>query len=92
MTPIQCPECGAIFEETESCYDRFGALMEREFFNADYGRVHDLTVPAYMLQHPSRLSFKGWVEMRRLLHRFIFDGLQFVHTLQQGTKNRYMHH
>jgi hypothetical protein len=75
MSTTLCPECGAILDENESCYDRFGVLLEREFTDADYGRVHHLTVPSYMLQHPSRLSFKGWVEMRRLLHGFVVDGL-----------------
>jgi hypothetical protein len=75
MTTTICPDCGAILDEAESCYDHFGVLLELEFTNADYGRVHHLTVLAYMLQHPGRLSFKGWVEMRRLLHGFILDGL-----------------
>jgi len=86
MTTNQCPECGANFDETESCYDRFGVLLEREFTDPEFGRVHHLTVPAYMLQHPSRLSFKGWIEMRRLLHRFVIDGLLPEHVRQQNKR------
>lgn len=36
-----------------------------------YGAIHHLTVPAYMLQHPSRYSREGWLEARRLLAAFL---------------------
>lgn len=40
-----------------------------------YNTVLYLTVPAYYLQHPSRLSRRGWEEMRNTLSSFLVDGI-----------------
>lgn len=66
-----CPECGAALTSGRSCQDSFDALLAKEYRYTKYGAVHHISVPAYMLQHPSRLSRRGWLEMRRLLSSFI---------------------
>jgi len=67
-----CPECGAAPDGGESCEERFHRCLALEFEDsAGYGAVHNLTVPAYMLQHPSRYSREGWLESRRLLVAFL---------------------
>lgn len=71
---ITCSECGAKLTSGRSCQDYFDALLAKEFSNTEYGAVHHLSVPAYMLQHPSRLSKQGWLEMRHLLFSFIQQG------------------
>jgi hypothetical protein len=69
-----CSECGAELTSGRSCQDSFDALLAKEYSNTEYGAVHHVSVPAYMLQHPSRLSRRGWLEMRRLLSSFITQG------------------
>ena len=71
----RCSECGALFDDPQGCWQAFGALLEREFVDAAYGRVHHLTVTTYMLQHPTRLSRRGWLEMRELLRLHLRDGI-----------------
>ena len=67
-----CPECGAAPAPGESCEERFHRCLALEYEDwAGYGAVHHLTVPAYMLQHPSRYSREGWLEARRLLAAFL---------------------
>ncbi len=68
-----CPECGGQFTAEETCTERYHACMELELTNPDYGAVHHLTVPAYMLQHPRQLSAEGWQAMRQILHQFLVD-------------------
>jgi hypothetical protein len=50
--------------------------MALEMTSPDYSVVHHLTVAAYMLQHPSKLSLLGWQEMRNLLQKFVQDGIR----------------
>ena len=69
-----CPECGAKVLYGQTCIDYFHACMEKEFTDAEYGAVHHLTVPTYMLQHPSQLSRQGWLEMRKILVEFVIEG------------------
>jgi hypothetical protein len=75
LTVIQCPECGAPVTEKYSCTEHFHRFLILEFSDPEYGAVHHLTVAAYMLQHPSRLSRRGWQEMRDLLSRFLDEGI-----------------
>ena len=63
-----CPECGAA-----DCQARFDEFLALEFSEAGYGAVHHLTVAAYMLQHSSRLTREGWLEMRGLLREFLVE-------------------
>lgn len=66
-----CLECGAPDDE---CEQRFNECLAREFEDSRYGRVHNLTVSAYMLQHSSRLTREGWRYERDLLREFIIRG------------------
>jgi hypothetical protein len=49
--------------------------MGLEMSDPGYGAVHHLTVAAYMLQHPSQLSLRGWQEERELLRQFLLEGI-----------------
>lgn len=71
----QCPECGGQFTAKETCTDQYYACMALELTDPAYGAVHHLTVPAYMLQHPSQLSADGWQAMVQILHEFLVDGV-----------------
>jgi hypothetical protein len=63
-----CTECG-----TPNCVARFDSFLALEFGNPAYGAVHHLTVATYMLQHSSKLTKKGWLEMRALLRAFLLE-------------------
>lgn len=65
-----CPECGA--PET-ACEARYHACLSLEFSDPGYGAVHHLTVATYTLQHSSKLTCTGWLEMRQLLHEFLVE-------------------
>lgn len=65
-----CPECGA----EADCQALFDECLVREFEDPGYGVVHHLTVAAFMLQHSSRLTLQGWVQMRQLLREFLVAG------------------
>ncbi len=66
-----CEECGAPDRE---CATRFDECLVREFEDPRYGRVHNLTVSTYMLQHSSKLSREGWLYERDLLREFLLGG------------------
>ena len=66
-----CDECGA---PDNDCEARFNECLAKEFEDARYGRVHNLTVSAYMLQHSSRLTREGWLYERDLLREFLLGG------------------
>ena len=65
-----CLECGA---QDGLCQSRFDEFLALEFSEAGYGAVHHLTVAAFMLQHSSRLTRQGWLEMRGLLREFLVE-------------------
>jgi hypothetical protein len=72
MASNVCPECGAALAPGESCEERFQRCLALEYEDwTGYGVVHHLTVPAYMLQHPSRYSREGRLEARHLLAAFL---------------------
>ncbi len=71
----RCQECGGLYAENEGCATQFGLMLEREFVDPAYGVVHHLTVAGYMLQHATRLSRRGWLEMRRLLRKHLREGV-----------------
>ncbi len=64
-----CAQCGAV-----GCEERYYSFLAREFVDAGYGAVHHLTVAAYMVQHPARLSQEGWRAMRDTLRAFVAEG------------------
>jgi len=68
---MSCPECGA---PDGACETRYNECLVLEFTDAEYGKVHHLTVATYMLQHSSMLTREGWLYERALLHEFLIDG------------------
>ena len=63
-----CAECGAA---DATCEGRFNECLAKEFEDAGYGRVHNLTVSTYMLQHSSKLTREGWLYERELSGDFL---------------------
>lgn len=63
-----CEECGA---PDNACELRFHECLAWEFEDAAYGRVHNLTVSTYMLQHSSYLTREGWLYERELFREFL---------------------
>jgi len=52
---VPCSGCGLLVPGgTEGCQAVFERLLERDFSDVRYFRVHRLTVDAYSLQHPER--------------------------------------
>ncbi len=60
-----CPGCGALVPESggpthaylgtvPGCWALYGEVLAREYSDAAYMRVHNLTVDAYSVQHPGR--------------------------------------
>ncbi|MEM1092304.1 MAG: DUF5946 family protein [Pseudomonadota bacterium] len=58
-----CPWCGALVPDIDGpihrymisspgCWATFGTVLEREYANPTYARLHRLTVDAYAVQHP----------------------------------------
>ncbi len=66
-----CAECGA---PDGACEARFNECLAKEFEDARYGRVHNLTVSTYMLQHSSKLTREGWLYERNLLRECLVNG------------------
>jgi hypothetical protein len=66
-----CLECGALRTSDDGCAQRFHHFLALEMTDPEYGAVHHLTVPAYMLQHPSQLSRVGWQAIYDLLAQFL---------------------
>ncbi len=66
-----CTECGA---PDNTCEQHFNECLARDFEDPRYGRVHNFTVSAYMLQHSSKLTREGWLYERDLLREFILGG------------------
>lgn len=67
MTHETCIWCGLITKKIDGpvhkylgaspgCWALFGTLLAREYENAKYWTVHELTVDAYALQHPGEKS------------------------------------
>ena len=79
-----CPECGAAWTEGQNCEEIFHTCLALEFTDPAYGAVHNLTVPAYYLQHPSLLSRKGWEEMRATLSGFLVAGVSVGEMRRRG--------
>jgi hypothetical protein len=67
-----CPKCKALFENNETCQDRFDRMQKLELENQKYFSVHHMSVPCYMLQH-NQYSREGWLEVRKILSKFIFE-------------------
>jgi hypothetical protein len=67
MKRSTCFSCGArvldvdgpvhlYMDSSPGCWAAFGTVLEREYTNFDYMRLHGLTVDAYAVQHPGKPS------------------------------------
>jgi hypothetical protein len=63
-----CGECGT---PGSACETRFHECLAMEFEDPAFGRVHNLTVSTFMLQHSSNLTREGWLYERDLLREFL---------------------
>jgi hypothetical protein len=68
-----CTQCGAVFSSDETCQERFTASQLMELNTPDSYTVHHLSVPCYLLQH-NAYSRQGWIEVRKLLSKFVYEG------------------
>lgn len=68
--PHTCPQCGATYPADETCEDRYYAGQAREMTDAQFGAVHHLSIPCFMLQH-NRYSRDGWIGACQVLARFL---------------------
>lgn len=68
-----CSQCGAVFTADETCQACFNVSQLREIEQPAHYAVHHLSVPSYMLQH-NVYSREGWIEVRKLLSKFVYDG------------------
>ena len=79
-----CPECGAVLTDGQTCEDYFHQMLYWEAEHPTYGEVHHLTVLCYHLQHPSLYSPDGLNEARRLLVEFVEWGTSPVEVRQRN--------
>ena len=70
-----CPECGAIWQEGQTCQDYFYQMLAWEHEKPENLLVHHLMVLGYHLQHPSLYSPEGLRGAIRLLDDFVGRGL-----------------
>lgn len=74
-TEQTCPECGAMWQEGQTCQDHFYQMLAWEHEKPDNLVVHHLTVLCYHLQHPGLYSPEGLSGAIRLLDDFVARGL-----------------
>lgn len=74
MSPNQCPECGAAYQDGLTCESVFNEFLVLEFTDAGYGLVHMLTVACYMIQH-GRYSDEGLVWIENRLREYLEKGI-----------------
>jgi len=79
----QCPECGAAYENDETCKSVFDSFLALEFTDPGYGAVHFLTVACYMIQH-QRYSDAGLLWIHNQLTAYIEKGLSSEEIRQQA--------
>ena len=71
-----CPECGAVWQEGQTCQDYFYSMLAWEHEKPENLTVHHLMVLGYHLQHPSLYSPEGLRGAIRLLDEFVGRGLK----------------
>ncbi len=80
-----CPECGAIWNDAQTCQDHFYQMGYWEMADLPHlGVVHHLMVLSYHLQHPSLYSPDGLTYAKGLLVDFVARGI----TPQQARQQR----
>ena len=81
----QCPACGAVWTNGQTCEDHFHQMLFWEAEHPSYSaEVHHLMVVCYYLQHPSLYSPAGLSEARRLLLEFVERGASPVEVRQRN--------
>jgi hypothetical protein len=76
METVQvCLECGATWQNGQTCQDAFHQMLYWEHENPSYGEVHHLMVLCYHLQHPSLYSPEGLHGAMHLLAGFVAHGV-----------------
>lgn len=70
-----CPECGAIWQEGQTCQDYFYQMLAWEHEKPENLTVHHLMVLGYHLQHPSLYSPEGLHYGIGMLDDFVERGL-----------------
>jgi hypothetical protein len=71
-----CPDCGAVWEGSQTCQDYFYQFLGWEAGDlAALGGVHHLMVLCYHLQHPAKYSSEGLAYGLELLVDFVEGGL-----------------
>ncbi len=75
-----CSECGANVPGGTVCRDWFDRCLAVEFSDPAYFAVHFLSVPAYLLQHPSQLSGDGWDAMYQILTNSVREETPYLNT------------
>jgi len=84
MSP-QCPDCGAVFEEEDSCQSIFDSFLVLEFTDPAYGEVHLLTVACFMIQH-RRYSDAALVWIEQTLRANLEDGVEAGQIRRQAAR------
>ena len=74
-TKQTCPECGAVWQEGQTCQDHFHQMLAWEHEKPANWAVHHLMVLCYHLQHPALYSPEGLRGAIRLLDDFVGHGL-----------------
>ncbi len=70
MVAERCPYCGTSTRDGLTCEDQFWTGQAHEGADPACYAVHQLSVPAYYLQH-NRYSREGWLFTHELLARFV---------------------
>jgi hypothetical protein len=70
-----CPECGAAWDEEQTCQDHFHQMILWEYEKPANRVVHHLMVLSYHLQHPSLYSPQGLSGAMHLLADFLEHGV-----------------
>jgi hypothetical protein len=81
---LRCQERGADPPGTETCRDRFHALLAGEAGNAELRQMHGLTVLTYYLQHPSLT--KPWYQVNgaKVMRRVFGQGENWFDVLLEA--------
>ncbi|MFN8375399.1 MAG: DUF5946 family protein [Anaerolineae bacterium] len=92
-TTSNCPECGAVWSNGQTCTDHFHQMLFWEAERPELGVVHHLMVLCYHLQHPSLYSPEGLAYGQQLLHDFVVKGISPAEVRQNrkgevNSKNR----
>jgi hypothetical protein len=68
---MQCPECGTLWQEGETCQDHFYQMLYWEAERPETGIVHHYMVLCYHMQHPSLYSPETLNNSKRMLTDFL---------------------